>query len=445
MLIGMMGCKPDNKETTQPGTPSISPKDRPALRIVAIDVGFVSELEVRWKSFSEQPITIESIGSEQLSGRATDSSDVLIYPGRLLGDLVQLDWIIPLPSAAAGKLYETGAESTVGTGIVSELWPARWRSVSRFGGKTWALPLGAPQLAILSRKISLEPLTKLDSDIGTTQDRTNLAAIAWKELLLATRNSEEATANFQSSLSSLSDKQKDALVDRFLFIASTTNAKRRGLFDLTNLQSRLATPDFVLAADILAQLCERFPDVMLAEHADGWNRVLQSESAAMTIGIASQKEAVGDIQNQIQIGTVVFNPAIGLLASVGKRTRQTAVASQLIAWLSDAEQRGAFSAVDPGVERWPGQPGGSSQDDNRLYKNLNNRDARVEPLNLTIRFAHERRYRNLLADALVGILRDPESSRGRLTECSQLWGRLTEEIGLVQQRPNIEQSMGFSQ
>jgi hypothetical protein len=69
----------------------------------------------------------------------------------------------------------------------------------------------------------------------------------------------------------------------------------------------------------------------------------------------------------------------------------------------------------------------------------------MEQTTLSIRFHSARKSRTILADALLEIIQQPETSREKLEECSQKWNALTESIGLSNIRPSIEQATGFSQ
>jgi hypothetical protein len=395
-----------------------------------------------------------------LSAESSKDADLWIYPGKLIGDMIALDCISPLPSAAAGKLFDSNDESTEKhSRSVPEQWPARWRASSRFGSTQFALPLGAPQLVAVSRNISLLPLDPLDDPNSKIEDRTSTVAEAWRTILTdASPNAANAESQkrFQERLASLTESQKDAIVDRFLWIASTTNAKRRGLFDLNKVKAKLSSPDFVLAADVLSRLASVFPDTWLATHDEAWKVMISQKGNAKSMAIAFPPDALpsnNDSDNrtsaeseELQFCKVVWNPSQGLLASVGKKTRQTSVASQFIAWLSDAEQRDALAARSTGVERWPSQPNGNSvRADYRAYQNLNNRDSRMEQPTLAIRFQSSQEYRAILSDYLIQILKEPSSSRVKLEECAQQWNALTDKIGLSSIRPSIEQATGFSQ
>jgi hypothetical protein len=459
LFLSVPGCDPPGKKTGDKPAPSISAKDRPPIRIMLLEHSLEEDIKLRWSSFSEQPIEIQKVSVDQLADPESDRADVWIFPSPMIGDMIALNCVSPLPNAAVGKPYDSEEESEgQPSRSVTEQWPARWRSASRFGASLIALPLGSPQLVAVSRNVSLKSLDLLDDPNNAVDDRSSIAVEAWSKILADSSGSEKESANqerMKKRIASITDVQKDAIVDRFLWIASTTNAKRRGLFDLNKLKAKLSSPDFVLAADALSRLAAICPDTFLVTHEEAWNSIVSSQGTMKSIAIAFPSDAVpsNDLDNRsstdsgaLQISKIVWNPTGGLLACVGKKTRQTSVASQFIAWLSDAEQRNTLAERSSGVERWPAQPSKSSiREDYRLYQNLNNRDSRMEQTTLSIRFHSARKYRSILADTLLEIIQQPESSRETLEECSQKWNALTESIGLSILRPSIEQATGFSQ
>ena len=456
LVLSVTGCDQPGKKAGAKSAPSIVAKDRPPIRIMLLEHSLEEDLKLRWSSFSEQPIEIEKVSVDQLAESLSDKADVWIFPASLTGDMIALNCISTLPNAAVGKLFDT-QDSSEGqqSRSVTEQWPARWRSASRFGASLIALPLGAPQLVAVSRNVSLKSLDPLDDPNNAVDDRSSIAAQAWSTILADSSGNTANPERMKQLISSITDARRDAIVDRFLWIASTTNAKRRGLFDLNKLKAKLSTPDFVLAADALSGLAAKFPETFLTTHEEAWSSIVSAQGKTQSIAIAFPSDTApsNELNNRnsteseaLQISKIVWNPTGGLLASVGKKTRQTSVASQFIAWLSDAEQRNALAERSSGVERWPAQPSKSSiREDYRLYQNLNNRDSRMEQTTLSIRFHSARKYRSILADTLLEIIQQPETSREKLEECSRKWNALTESIRLSNIRPSIEQATGFSQ
>lgn len=431
---------------------TIPAKDRPPLQVVLVDGSFKEELQIRWQAFSEQPLQVDAITADQALSRSADATDVWIYPAHLLGEFVASERLVPLPTAAAGKPYQPDnafADSEIST---IESWPARWRLVSRFGEANYGLPLGAPLLCLAGRNVPVDKLDRLEDSAKPVEDRTAAANEIWKEILDGT-TAQPASPDktWRESLDGLGKEQKDALVDRFLWIAASTNAKRRGLFDLTRLQPRLLSAEFILAAEVLVRIADLFPSTTLATHSEAWQRLVgaKEDSAMLAIAFPSRSSDAtteGENREAIRCSKLTLNNCLGLQASIGRKTRQTSVASQFVAWLSEAEQRDALAKFTNGVERWPGQPNPDLiQPDIRAYHNNSNREQRLEPLTLSIRFAQASKYRNPLAKALVAILKSPDKTKDQLGECVTVWNSVTESIGMLKQRGSVESSMGFGQ
>ncbi|XZE33469.1 hypothetical protein SH501x_004253 [Pirellulaceae bacterium SH501] len=451
--VSVPGCDLFRSESKkEPASKTLSPKDRPPLQVVLVDGAFGDELKIRWQAFSEQPLQIEAISSDKAHSRSADATDVWIYPAHLLGEWVASERVIPLPAAAAGKPYQPDDEFVDSEAGTIESWPARWRLVSRYGESNYGLPLGAPLLCLAGRSLPVDKLDRLEDPAKPVEDRTAAATQIWNEILSdASAQIVSPEMTWRESLDGLSKEQKDALVDRFLWIAASTNAKRRGLFDLTRLQPRLLSAEFVLAAEVLVRITELFPSTTLATHPEAWQYLVGAKGDAVMLAIAFPSRSPGasiegENREAIRCSKLTLNNCLGFQASIGRKTRQTSVASQFVAWLSEAEQRDALAKFTNGVERWPGQPNPDLiQPDVRAYYNNSNREQRLEPLTLSLRFAQASKYRDALANALVAILKAPDKTKDHLGECVNIWNSTTEAIGMLKQRGSVESSMGFGQ
>lgn len=449
----------------------VNAKDRPALQVVLVDAGFDQELSFQWQSFSEQPIQIKKINSSEIHGLAIDATDVWVFPANLMGDMVATERIVPLTTAAAGLPFADGEDAEPeSTGSVSDspistaakpkstmdAWPSRWRAASRFGNVNYALPLGASQLVLVGRDIKTDKLDLLDDASTPQENRTALAAEAWKEFFAGLPAPAIENSDLEAAIHGLNHAQESALVDRFLFVASTTNAKRRGLFDMTKLQPRLATEEFLLAAEVLGKLVRSSPASMLATHSDAFALTTTSldehgtcRFAIAMPGLASMRadEAGGkstDANANVRSSNLTLNPFQGLVVSIGRKTRQTSVASQFIAWLSTSAQRDALSRLSNDVELWPAQPNPLLTSETlRNYYNINNREHRLESALLSIRFAQSQKYREALGKALKASILSPDQIQEHLENCVHEWNAITESLGTLNQRKNVEQAMGF--
>jgi len=448
-LVGLSGCGPDSKTPELVTEPSAA--SRPALRIWIVDAPELErEISVRWQAASDQSLKIENLSSDAIGSREPFVADVVIYPGLLLGDLVQKDVISRLPSLAIAK-RETDGTELVGNDSRAPLWPSRWRQIASFGGQLYAVPMGAANLGVGLAGLDSGPFDELDKLLSNR----DLNAPSMEQWTLFLKEAESALAassverneKLQSCLSKISPEEKAWLVDRFLFIGSTTNARSRGLFNLLKMESRLDQPDFSNSAKILCQLARLFPDTIAVDPAKAWDFVALNTDGAAAIAIGWPSPLGGttpESTRKVKVAPLIWNPGRGLIASIGKRTRQTAVSCQFLVWLAEPDQREAFRAVCPRIELAPEQNDRSSvRDDYRAYQSINTRDTRVEPMELSLRMANANQYRAILADCLVLAIREPDQIDAILADCSAKWDQLTANLGVDSQRMSEEQSLGF--
>jgi hypothetical protein len=438
---------------TSSTTEGESAKDRPPLKVCLVDCPIGRELEIQWQAFSDQPLTIESLQSTDLLNRALDSTDVWIFPSNRLGDFVSEERIGPMTTTAMGKLPEFLDPSSPST-KVTDAWPARWRGATRYGNAFYAISLGSKPLAIVSKNLPLGELSKIEGVNERTEDLAARTVPAWKSIL---KQLEASTSQAdQMPPKALTDEEKERLVDVFLTIASTTNARYRGLFDLSKMSARLDSPDLVQAAEFCVQLYRASPSVILLPPQEAWQSVLKSNTPIVAIarpgseqpgsaGSESQDRAAATDNQPIEFSSLTWNPSRGVLAAVGKKTRQTAVSNQFVGWLSEPEQRAAFSKLDDRIELWPGQPDPASatREDYRRFGQLCQKDKRPEPPQLALRFANSDRFAEMLGDTLEKIIREPQQAKSLLSDCSRQWNAFMEQTDAPKQRRSIELSMGI--
>ncbi len=381
---------------------SVAAKDRPPLKVVLVDVAFSEELSIQWQSSSDQPLAIENISIADLQQRKQDATDVWIFPANHIGSMISKQLISPLPQAAYGKPpLDEDNHSTTKTESIADLWPARWRGTSRYGGTVYAMPLGAKPLALISKKIDLSPLVAAEPTVGRSEELSQKSRDAWLSLLksLPTAPATEPIDWDQKKL--------DRLVDHFLFIASTTNARYRGLFDVSKMTAKLDSNDLVQSVAILAELWRVAPNSVLTNATDAWGDVKSSDATAIAIGYPSSLDSLeAEQDSELQLSNLSWNANHGLLLGIGKKTRQSAVSAQFVQWLSAPEQRATFARLDSRIELWPQQTDpNSGRNDYRLYTTLINRELRPEPTSLLIRFDNADDYRRKLAETLLSCLK----------------------------------------
>ncbi len=443
--IALAGC---GKSVPEP-VAEIPASDRPPLKIWIVDAPELErEISVRWQAASDQALKIENFSMDGFAAREPFQADVVIYPALMLGDLIHKQAVGRLPPQAISKRDANEAEQTSADGGASS-WPIRWRSSVTYGGQLYGVPLGATNLGIALLGSDGPLSVESPASVKDMNSRSIEQWSAFLDRIEVARN--ESLSQRQSTLDELLQKitplEKSFLVDRFLFIASTTTARNRGLFELVNMESRLAKADFINSASVLCRLALLFPETIALEPSQAWEQIITKSDTSSGFAIGwpnTSLSTISDSSAKITVPSIAWNPGRGLVASIGKKTRQTAVSCQFVAWLSEPEQRVALRSVCSRIELGPSQNDRNSiREDYRVFQSINSRELTSEPMGLSLRLANADQYRAILADGLVEILRSPDKIESVLTDCSGKWNRLTATLGIETQRMSEEQSLGY--
>ncbi len=437
--LAITGC--GQKELPKTTEPLAS--ERPALKIWLVDAPELEkEISLRWQASSDQALKIVHFSSDRVASEEPFNADVVIYPAMLLGDLVQKQAIGRLPTQALGK-----GSSESGQAVN---WTVRWRTCATFGNQLYAVPLGLTNLAPVMSGLDPGPLNEVNGLLGQIKDINPQSMEYWSQFFAQAEtalaaNKSEREQMLAEQLGKWTSEEKRALVDRFLFLASTTTARSRGLFELVKMESRLNQVEFSNSARLLSRMARLFPDTIALEPEKAWEVAMTKTDVGFAVGWPSSTAAASDASGKATVAQLAWNPGRGLLASMGKKTRQTAVSSQFLAWISEPEQRESLRSVCTRVELTAEQNDRNNvRDDYRAFQAVNNRDLRVEPMGLSLRMANANQYRAILADCLVDAIREPEQIDAIMAGCSTKWNQLTAKLGIDAQRQSEEQSLGFS-
>lgn len=456
----LFGCTdtPNSKENSRP---TVSGKDRPPLQILMVDAPELEqELASRWQAASDQPIQISNTSSESLLASDKCTADVVIYPNKLMGDFVRREWINALPPSILAIRKTSEGEANAGSDDaekpkdLSHTWPTRWQSATHFGGKCYAFPLGSANLVAVTRGLDTKIMQEMDALLISPDRSTDSAMELWNRFLTPfekanNANEPERLKKLKDRVATLTSSEKELLVDRFLWVASTTDAKRRGLFDLVSMRSRLNQPEFAKSAAVLARLAAISPDAFFNEPTSAWSSTI-SAPTGFSIGWprTDTKEAtdaeIGDSQIAPSVLPISYAAGQGLVASVGKRVKQSAEAARFIAWLGENEQRETLHTLCSRYDLLPDQSDRNSvRDDYRAYQTTIGRDVRSDSLELSMRFAFASEYKALLGDALIRAIVEPSNAGPILIECNEQWNQITLKHDPDLQRVSVEKSQGY--
>jgi hypothetical protein len=221
------------------------------------------------------------------------------------------------------------------------------------------------------------------------------------------------------------------------------------LFDLYKMVSRLNLPEFSRNARLLARLSVLEPTTSLVSPADAWERVATGQAIfgigwPRTDGIQGADEAKSS--GELTLSPLIWNGADGLIASLGRKTRQSANASDWIAWFTTEESRIAMQQHSSLVELLElDNDRNRIREDYRDYQSLQRMEASNVSLDMTPRFYHADELLDLLADALLDVLADPACTEERLMRCKQEWDKQLEKFGKDRIRVSIESTVGLSE
>jgi hypothetical protein len=435
----------------------------PPLKIGLVDCeSLEADLVNRWQSVSDQPLEIIKLDRKSMIESPAGAIDVLIYPGNLIGAMTQAEWIAPIPKPLLQRITSAGrssGRSEAGLSINgnesdSQAWPARWGTISKVGNKTMGIPLGAPSWVAAMRGLETEPLEQLHRALVSSQNTSEVSSKNWDGFIkLAEAKLGEKLASNRDALHQLlkdrANIDRRALVSRYLWIMSTTESRYRGLFDLYKMVSRLNLPEFSRNARLLARLSVLEPTTSLVSPTDAWERVATGQAMfaigwPRTDGIQRADEAKSS--GELTLSPLIWNGADGLIASLGRKTRQSANASDWIAWFTTEESRIAMQQHSSLVELLElDNDRNRIREDYRDYQSLQRMEASNVSLEMTPRFYHADELLDLLADALLDVLADPASTEERLMRCKQEWDKQLEKFGKDRIRVSIESTVGLSE
>lgn len=447
--LALIGCTPDSAPPAQNASASKSKSDTVyPLKVVIVEADLLqSEIELRWKSFSDQDLQIQPMTRQEFETQEPSKADLLIYPSNLMGTLVAGDWITPVSKQAKDRIGGWGVSEEANT------WPARWKTLSTYGGKSMAVPLGAPSWVAITRSLDVSPLRKLHEKIINNEITRENAESLWDEFLTKAEAAHQETiaereADLKRRLDDLTPQARRYLVYRYLWMISSTESRYRGLFDMYKLVSRCNQPEFARAAIQLRRLGVLQPSTLFESPTEAWQSVAEG-SALFGLGWPrtdneqSLSEKTGN--GRWELVPIVWNDGSGLMASIGGRTRQSANATEFLIWLAAEDQRISFQTKTPTVELLEIEDDRNRvREDYRDYQTLQKSDPTGLSMELTPRFLGSDRFLVLLEDTLIDIFRDPESAPERFSRCRKEWDSLVEQMGREKLRSSLEAASGYA-
>lgn len=451
-LMTSLGCQPKSDGPVQTDAQAAPPAaTNIPLRVwIAAPLAEAELLQRQWLAKSEQPLELRSLTVSELLEEPNCQCDVLVYPASLIGELVQRGWIVKQPSVPPRS-----DEQAVDEQDAANAHPA-WLAQATYADETMGLSLGCAVPVFVASS-------------GLADENSSLS---WDEVLSRLQVAENDSPSFTFDED---DVEADALVDRFLAVVASLSDRDPGygmLFDLQSMQARLADPEYLRAAGILAGLAAQ-PDGLtsvIGSHSTAWTWSASSEVPTLAIAapILLDQPAAGITSGQIlklrspaqsgqgkatasstggSSGPLADRPQVawwsssgGLIASMSSRCRQSSQAQVCLQWMQSPTTRTVMSTLIPGIEAATPSSGNEAlswQAQRQLAQEI-----KVSTLSLEPRLPLAKQYRQALAEELQLFLSGEKNSTTALKDAARRWNETTRQAGATQRR-NYEHSLNL--
>lgn len=483
----LLGCSP-SRSTSDIASPPQDESQRPPLVVWLVDAPELAEpIEQLWLATSSQSIRVEVVDGASYLQRAECPADVILAPALDLAELADREWISPLPQslarlaggppgssasrrspaangAASGERWDDLGDTSSGA------WPEAWQNAASYGRRMWGVPLSLPVWTLV---IGQPPSGQ---DQPTPEEETSSPADAgeWTSSWLKLPVGPEPSEADQARVATGTDV--DWLVERFLALLSqqTTRPEPLGvLLDISDAQPRLDDPTVIKAAETLIASIRQSPlplgetSAWLAPPDQAWRAVADGSIPWALAWPAPQLEFIpagsetdpepldaGDVLLRVrrlpspsrdtpaEAAPVAAGQTI--VASIGFRTRQSAVAGFFLEWLNEPGQRRSLSRHSWRISPLPDASLEAGASMERLeYRQFAALSWQANKLRPELQLNGARQYRQLLGEALLVGFDDPERLPAALQQCARQWRQLTEQLGVSKQRRSYERSLGL--
>jgi hypothetical protein len=439
LASALAGCgDSDGPPAVAPQAEPLTPPPAVALTIqVAGDVKLAEGLRLlrgEWKARSGGELKVDSVSLEELLNAERLDGDVILFPSRLLGTLVERGDLRPLRASALSS-PELG---------LNDIYPAIRNGEMKFGGQFYAFPLGSPPL------LSFRQLTGEGGASMAPQ-----AAVIPNDGLSATY----------------------AFILRAL---GHTESYRRSeaLFDSADMKPRIAEPQFVRAlVELTAANANRAnqPPVGFAEAMQlvgrgeasstlGWPSALDEEFAAADGAAPRDAEFTAvtppaDVYSQSRSSweketnptAVVLIGFEGRLIAVTTATRNAVPAFQLAQWLTAGDVAVGLSSRSNGTLWYRASQAGSSskwmkglevvKGGEPVTKVVATALASDSPV-LIPRIPAIDEYLGVLADAVRTAAADEATAKASLDGVAGKWEEITNRLGRDRQAAAYRRHLG---
>ena len=300
-----------------------------ALQVLVVDepqiAKAIERLRGDWAELSGGSLTVTGIGLDDFSADNPQAADVVIYPARYLGALIEQERIRPLRES----IREAEALA------FNEILPAIREGELAYGGAYYAVPFGSRVLIRVARP-----------------DESAPAAVAEAE----TSSPDQTSAAGETSSAEIPELPADQFAAALTLLAQaapkTSHPSQVAvLFDLESMTPKIDGPVFVRALQELVAATEREREASTQSPQWQWWPPQRSEAPANVMrGDASEVLPVSEYIYDANAGAWVkaatpsVVPLVGgksWIGSVTAASRNAPAAFRLLAWLSGGSGQGA--------------------------------------------------------------------------------------------------------
>lgn len=433
----------------------------------------VMQLRGEWNAQTGAELEVVELSEDDLRKAETLSTDALIIPSFMLGELAERDLIMPVPKAV------TKTDQWAGVFDLPKVREAAW------GGRTMAVPFGSPVFCCYYRADLMEKLGRRPPQ--TWEEYQELAK-------LLKDHKPDGSAKWSGTLEPLAP----GWAGLTLIVRAAPAAKHRSnystLFNIETMEPLIAEPPFVEALEKLvaaaklsdvdplqldpAKVREAFwrgecgmavtwPTAAEASLAAGLAPHSETDTTAkpttepISVGFAELpgsrrvyniSEKAWDKRSDNEDDRVPLLAVIGRLGVVSKQTKHQAAAFQLLVWLSDGMISTQVSAVSPATTMFRG----SHLDTPGLWvEETVPRAAAAEYGDVAqAAFAHEQwlsalripgraEYLAALDEAVATAVRGEKPPKEALDQAAAKWREITNRLGTDKQKAAYQHSVGL--
>ncbi len=474
VLAAVAGCNAEPREEQKDAAGQEKlPWEGVRLQLVVTEDGGLAEaigrLRGEWRGSTGAELEVRAISEDDLLAAEALNADAVICPVADLGELVQRQWLAPLPSSV----------STSDDLSASEVFEADKTHDACWGSTSYAVSFGSPVFVCMYRA---DLLKKLDRPPPQSWQE-------YQELAVLLNDAEKLglAGDAAAGWSGAREPLGPGWAGLTLLARAASYAKHHNhysaLFDIETMTPLIASPPFVRALDELVAASPISPDAQPLDPAAVRESFLQGRSGMAISWLAprasqppaGQAEAGG--QTALEIGFTelpgssdVYNPKTrhweqrresrhvpllgisGRIGCVSAKSKHHDAAWQLLAWLSGPKWSDRVAAESAAVtvyrrsqlnasEQWVDVSiGGPAALE---YAQVVERSLNAEEGLSAPRIPGRRRYLEALDQAVAQAVRDETTSQAALDAAAAAWAEITAELGLERQRAAYRRSLGL--